>query len=266
MKIGINFTLGETLNDVQHLIQDGLVDYCELLIDNFLHVPPDDIARAFDVPLGFHIMLSRFLETDLASLKQLAHRLKPYIDTLQPTYISDHVARFSHQGRQLYHLAEVDYRQAYDAIKARVETWQELTGSQLLLENFPSILDGGRDAPEFFTRLQADTGAGVLFDFSNAICARHNCELPLAAWDAVIRGNRHFHVGSYSPSILAPPITLDTHDAELSPDTLEFLCRHREHLQDAGVTLTYERDDNPGYDVLARELTRLRQHLTSQLD
>lgn len=35
MDIGFNFTLGNTLPMVQRFRDDGLIDYCELLIDNF---------------------------------------------------------------------------------------------------------------------------------------------------------------------------------------------------------------------------------------
>ena len=46
MQIGLNFTLGSTLEMVQRLIREGEIDYCELLIDNFLHVPPAELAGA----------------------------------------------------------------------------------------------------------------------------------------------------------------------------------------------------------------------------
>lgn len=58
---------------------------------------------------------------------------------------------FSHQGRQLYHLAEIDYPTAYAQVREQVLFWQDQLGMPLYLENYPSILDGGHDAPAFFS-------------------------------------------------------------------------------------------------------------------
>jgi len=79
--------------------------------------------------------------------------LRGLIDRLRPLYVSDHVARFSHNGRQLYHLAEIDYINDYSRVRERVDWWQQALGCQLLLENYPSIMDGGHDAPAFHERL-----------------------------------------------------------------------------------------------------------------
>ena len=76
MKIGFNFTLGETLPLVRSLLASGRIDYVELLIDNFLAVPEEELAAGFDVPVGFHIMFSKFIETDEAALDSLASRLR----------------------------------------------------------------------------------------------------------------------------------------------------------------------------------------------
>ncbi|MFC4158566.1 methanobactin biosynthesis protein MbnB [Chitinimonas lacunae] len=259
MQIGFNFTLGETLELVQRLIREGRIDYCELLIDNFLQVPPDELARAFDCPVGFHIMFSKFLECDEATLHDLARRLRPYIALLQPIYLSDHIARFSHRGRQLFHLAEFDYVADYERARQRVALWQELLGQQVFFENYPSLLDDGLAAPGFFERLGQETGAGVLFDISNAVCAQRNCGLPLAAWQNVIASTRHFHVAGYSTAFIDERVAVDSHDRALAADTLAFLAQARGQLDKPGATLTYERDDQIDYESVAEDLARLRQ-------
>jgi len=259
MQLGFNFTLGPTFDVVQRLISEEKIDYCELLIDNFLHVPPEDLAAAIDCPIGFHIMFSKFLENDLDTLTSMAERLRTFIDVLQPVYVSDHVARFTHEGRQLYHLAELDYAREYDAICERVIWWQTQLGQRLYLENYPSILDSGRDAPAFFQRIVKDTGAGVLFDASNAVCGHHNCGVPLKDWEPVMAETPHFHVGGYNYSILEPKLVLDTHDGPLAEDTLAFLESYRHVFDKPGATMTYERDENIEYDSIAADLTALRQ-------
>lgn len=258
MQIGLNFTLGSTLELVQRLVREGEIDYCELLIDNFLQVPPEELAAAFDCPVGFHIMFSKFLESDPEYLDSMAERLHTYIDVMKPMYVSDHVARFNHNGRQLYHLAELDYRSEYDVLRPKVESWQEKLGQRLYLENYPSIMDSGLDAPAFFERITCETGAGMFFDASNAVCAHHNCGLPLEAWENLISSTPHFHVASYNYSILDPKIVLDTHDGPLADDTLAFLERYKDRFDKPGATMTYERDVNIEYDAIVADLRKLR--------
>ena len=101
-------------------------------------------------------------------------------------------------------------------MRERVDWWQQALGCQLLLENYPSIMDGGHDAPAFHERLYRDTGAGVLFDASNAVCAHLNCGVPLEAWEGIIESSSHFHTAGYNLSILQPHLILDTHDQALS--------------------------------------------------
>jgi methanobactin biosynthesis cassette protein MbnB len=258
MRLGFNFTLSDTRDLVRRLVAERHIDYCELLIDNFLCVPPAELVKTFDCPVGFHIMFSKFLESDPEFLADFAKRLRIYIDALDPMYVSDHVACFSFKGRSFFHLGEIDYGNVYGLVRSRVGLWQDMVGRQLFLENYPSIMDGGREAPEFFERLMQDTGAGVLFDASNAVCAMHNCKLPLQAWDTIIAQNRHFHVAGYRLSLTKPYICLDTHAEELTEDTCGFLASRRMLFDKPGATLTYERDDNIEYDSIVADLRRLR--------
>ena len=56
MRLGFNFTLSDTHNLVRRLVAEKHIDFCELLIDNFLCAAPTDLAKTFDCPVGFHIM------------------------------------------------------------------------------------------------------------------------------------------------------------------------------------------------------------------
>lgn len=257
MQIGFNFTLTDTVANVRRLIAERRIAFCELLIDNFLHVPPTELAAAFDCPVAFHIMHSRFLENDSAFLDDFARRLRTYIDALDPIYVSDHVARFSHRGRELFHLGEIDYRSSYAHVRERVALWQDLLGRRIHLENYPSIMEGAWDAPAFFESLRRDTGCGVLFDVSNAVCAHRNSGVPLDLWTPVIAGASHFHVAGYSLSVSKPEITLDTHDTVLAPDTFDFLETIAASVDKPDGTLTYECDADLPYDSIADDLARL---------
>jgi hypothetical protein len=165
--------------------------------------------------------------------------------------------RYYHNGRSFHFLGEVDYR-SYDIVRPRVERWQDLLGARIHLENYPSIMDGGWDAPAFFSRLGRETGAGMLFDASNAIVAQHNCGAPVDLWTELIASTRHFHVSSYGESFIEPHAIADTHDRDLAADTLEFLRTESARFDKAGATMTYERDWNFDYDSICDDLRRLR--------
>jgi methanobactin biosynthesis cassette protein MbnB len=258
MRLGFNFTLGDTYDMVQRLLAERHIDYCEFLIDNFFCVDPEEIARAFDCPIGLHIMYSKFLESDTQTLADFAARLREYIDALSPIYVSDHILRFSHNGRSFFHLGEVDYLAEYEFVRDRVMLWQEMVGQPVHFENYPSIMDGGREAPEFFERLTRETGAGVLFDASNAVCAMRNCGAPFEAWRNIISSATHFHVAGYRQSLIEPYISLDTHAEELAPDTMAFLKDYRSLFDTPNATMTYERDDQIEFDAIVADLKQLR--------
>src|SRR5262245_40191703 len=259
MQIGFNFTSGKTLDLFRQLISERRIDFVEILIDNFLQVDPKELAGAFNCPVAFHIMFSKFLEKDLDFLDDLARRLRVDIDALKPVYVSDHLLRCSHQGRNLVHLAEIDYESEYGAVRERVEWWQGKLGQRLYLENYPSIMDGGCDAPAFFERLTSESGAGVLFDISNAVITNLNCGLSFDAWHDIISTTPRFHVAGYHTSFIEPHVLVDSHDRELSSETVTFIESCRRYFEKPGSTITYERDFKIERASISADLDNLRR-------
>ncbi|MFI5362135.1 MAG: DUF692 family multinuclear iron-containing protein [Elusimicrobiota bacterium] len=245
MIYGANWTSPRHLSTVRALLKDKRISFCEVMVDNFLHLSPENILSAFPgVPLSFHIMNSHFLTRDAGELKALAAKVKSFARELRPMYVSDHLAVFSHEGRRLPFPQEVDYESDYALVRERVLAWQELLGAPLLLENYPSILDSGRAQAEFMGRLLKETGAELLFDFSNAVVARENCGAPLEAWEPLVRGTLRFHAAGYRPAGTVPDFILDSHDCAPSGATLAFLRRSKAQLQGRECSLVVERDAN----------------------
>lgn len=60
MRIGFNFTRSEVLPIANKLLNDGHINYYEILIDNFLHLDPHELLATIKCPVAFHIMRSRF--------------------------------------------------------------------------------------------------------------------------------------------------------------------------------------------------------------
>jgi uncharacterized protein (UPF0276 family) len=258
--VGVNYTSSRQFALIRELIDLKAVDFVEILIDNFLTVPARSILRAFhDVPIAFHIMNSRFLESDKLRLHELSVPLKTLIKEINPLYVSDHVGRFSRNGCLLPILGEYDYCQIDHAI-ALVNLWQELLGTQILFENFPSYSPDGFTQPDFFKAILHETGAGLLFDISNAVIAKHNAGVPLSAWHPLVKGRCHFHAGGYSESVKSDSnsvILLDTHDRALSEVTNAAVhALLHEHQFDAS-TITIEFDRNIQIDSWMQELNRV---------
>ncbi len=244
--VGANYTSPHDFEILKNFIRHGSIDYVEILIDNFLSVDPMSIVEEFDgFPIAIHIMSSQFINATRSDLCILANPIRRIIEATKPIYVSDHVAQFSYRNRSLPIPIEYDYDLVGNAIRA-VNMWQELLGTSLLLENFPSHDTAGTAQAAFFDALTSATGAGMLFDVSNAIVAQKNMGLSITEWDPLLCRTKHFHMGGYSVTSEQPSIFIDSHDRKLSDDTRAAAqALFRTKINDPGcTTLTVEFDHN----------------------
>jgi uncharacterized protein (UPF0276 family) len=229
------------------------------MVDNFLHLRPEELANALPyAPLAFHVMNSRFLRRDEAELAALAKTLKPFIRELRPLYVSDHLAVFTAGGRRLPFPQEIDYEAEGTLALDRARLWQDLLGVPVLFENYPSILDGGRGQPRFLDSL-LDAGAGLLLDLSNAVIAAANGAAPLDEWEALARRASRFHAAGYGPAGTIPDFLVDSHDSELSSETLSFLRRVKPLTSGRDCSIVIERDANIELSSWSRDLAAARE-------
>src|SRR6187551_511972 len=99
LKVGINWLSPYTLPTVRRLLDEGVADFCEIMVDNAVHLPAEKIRAALpDVPLALHIVTSNFLTKSPAELQNMAQHLRPWIDELQPFYVSDHLPQLDYQN------------------------------------------------------------------------------------------------------------------------------------------------------------------------
>lgn len=256
MQLGVNFTAPHCFPVTSQLLETGAASFCELLIDNFLHLDPEVIAQGLcGRPAAFHIMNARFLERMPESM---GARLREFIQALKPLYVSDHLARYTHDGRMLPVLLELDYARVGDEVARAVTEWQDQLGTRLLLENYPSILPGGEQQPAFYERLVKMTGCGVLFDVSNAIVAEQNGGAPADAWLDLASQMNHFHIAGFSYLGTVPEITVDSHDTAIAPKSLEFLRRLTLARGSTNMTIVIERDANIDEESIRRDLEAVR--------
>lgn len=263
MKIGVNFTSPHHLDLVKTILDAGRADFCEILIDNFLSVEPLSLLEALSGrPVAFHIMRSKFLTRPREELAALAKRIRIFSDALSPAYVSDHLAVFEMQGRGLPLLTEVDYDHDFDTVRARSEAWQDLLGTRLLIENYPSILPVGLSQPDFLSRLCAESGTGILFDASNVVVSKFNTGLSLDRWSQLAATSSHFHVAGYSASGTRPEFLRDTHNEPVSDATCSYLAQLASTLGDQPKTISVERDANHSLDAWNQDLENVRKAWT----
>lgn len=256
-RVGVNYTASRHFPLIKELIDSGSVDYVEILIDNFLTVPAQSILEKFDhIPIAFHIMNSRFFETDDRRLAEVAAPLRSLIREIKPLYVSDHVGCFTHNSCVMPVLGEYDYQKVGHAV-ASIDRWQELLGTRIILENFPSYTPDGIDQPNFFETVLHRTGAGLLFDISNAIVAEHNAQVAPGAWDDLVESCCHFHAGGYSESSQPPLMLLDTHDRKLSDATNTAIAGILSERRSETPTITIEFDRNIQMETWKAELQRI---------
>lgn len=258
MQIGVNWISPPTLPIIQELLRQGQVDFCEIMVDNFIHLPPDEIKKALpDVPVSFHIVGSRFLEKSPDELKIMAHHLRHWIDELKPLYVSDHVVQFTENGTRLPFLAELDYEKDYHTIKNRISLWQALLAMPILFENHASITASGAMQAKFYERLQQDLDINLLFDFSNAYIAEYNQVCPVASWDSLIRKTKHFHVAGFKIEN-STQLAIDTHDAPVANEVLTIIKKYAEFTQQKNQTIVIEFDANVTIEQWKDEIERIR--------
>lgn len=212
MKIGINWISPPNFSVIKDLLTAGSADFCEIMVDNFIHLSPEKIrAKLPQTDFAFHLVASRFLERPPQELNELGDVLKYWQDILQPIYISDHIVQHTNNKMFLPVLMEYDYQQQEDLLLNKVRQWQKIIAHKIYFENHASITLLGKHQADFYKNLITHTDAGLLFDISNAYIAEQNQICAQLAWRPLIAHTRHFHIAGFRRHPKSN-LLLDTHD------------------------------------------------------
>lgn len=256
MLIGVNITSATSFRHAERFWHDGLIDFFELLIDNFLHLDPKLIARTLDgKPTALHIMTSRFLHRNAEELDAIAHRLRDLCDILSPLYVSDHLACHELKGQLLPELVEVNYQD--EELVSSIARWRDLIGAELLLENFPSSGPEGKGQVDFFKKLHHQGIALPLLDFSNAVISENNGGDAVESWVGAGLPLTACHISGYRPSAIDPEFLVDSHDCAVSERSWRLFERSAQ-LNELPHTLVIERDANLDEAAWIADLRRAR--------
>lgn len=207
------------------------IDFVELLVDQFLGEGRLEQARQVceeiaTVPHGIGLSIGSANGVDpdyLAAIKQVA-------DLCSAPYYSEHLCTTRAPGIDIGHLSPLQFTEEVLARTiANVHQVQESLGKPLVLENVTYLfaVPGAEiEQAEFFSRVVADTGCGILLDITNAYINAENHgqtasdfieALPLDAVVQVHLAGGYWHDG----------IFLDAHSELVHEpvwDLLEDLC------------------------------------------
>ncbi|OSZ63710.1 hypothetical protein CAP39_13745 [Sphingomonas sp. IBVSS1] len=246
------------------LAGDVPVDFVEVISENFMvdggrpAAVLAGVRQHHDVILhGVSMSLGTATGLDTAYLA----RLRQLVDTVQPLWVSDHLAWTGIDGVNSHDLLPIPYSEEALAVVARnIDQAQAALGRPILVENPSTYLEFHSSTLaewEFLTALVQRTGCGLLLDVNNIHVSAHNHGrdpldwLDGLPWHAV----RQLHLAG--PSQGQDGLLIDTHD---TPVPGRVWALYEEVRRRAGpVAVMIERDDDipPLADLLA-ELDRAR--------
>lgn len=261
MLLGTNITSAKSFECARAFTSLGLIDFYELLLDNFLHLEPALVrAELGATPVAFHIMASRFLTQDEERLAETARLLRRWTEELQPLYVSDHLLVAEAAGRLLPESVEPRYTDP--KVVAAAGRWQRSLSCPLLLENFPSLSAAGCGQVELFEQLQDQYGIRPLFDFSNAVIAELNGADRADRWLTAGVQVTACHISGYRHSSVVRDILIDSHDRAVSEQSWELL-RDFAASGRTPETLVIERDGHIDRDSWQADLVLAQQLRTA---
>lgn len=257
MKIGINLLAPQQLPLIKNLYAQGQIDFCEIILDNFVHLPAKEILSALgSMPIAVHLVASRFLEKSEEELVALSAVLRSLLAELNPLYVSDHLAQFTRAALRLPFALECDYAHQETFMLARTKLWQHLLKCKLYLENYASMTMPGKAQVNFFQQLLQKPDLGLLFDISNAYIAQINQICAVSSWQPLAFNCKHLHVAGFSQDA-ASGLFLDTHDEVLADAVLLLLRQYRQ-----ADTLVIEFDKKMREEIVQVEMQRVRACLS----
>ena len=232
--------------------------FVEILWDNYLHLSAEKVRETFEEVtdrVALHVMWTGFVHTDVARLERVLDCLAEHVRVLDPLYVSDHLLTIVDEGRYLSPPRDLRYDDELAITCERVQRYQERIGRPLLLENLASGGPSGRGQADFAIEVMRRTGAGLLFDVSNAIVAETNGGDPFSAWlPALSAGPVRAHVGGYRRDRPDGPLR-DSHGDPVSARSIHAI----EVLAKGGrlQSICLEREFDKSAAAIAEDLSRI---------
>ncbi len=191
-------------------------------------------------------------------------RLRKLAEQIEPTYISDHLAWISVDGRYVHDLLPLPYtEEALVHFADRVSQAQDYLGCRLLIEN-PSSYMGFKNVEmtewEFLQELVKRADCDLLFDVNNVYVSSKNHGFDPAEYlHALPAGRvREIHLAGYEEQ---DNYLFDTHGYRVHPPVWELYKKTVEHLGPVPTLIEWD-NDIPEFEVLVDEANKAQKVLT----
>lgn len=157
-------------------------------------------------------------------------RLKNVVDRYQPRLVSEHLAWSSHNEAKnlmfLNDLLPLPYTEETLArVSEHVREVQDTLGRQILMENpstYVAFSNTQMSEIEFITRMQADTGCGLILDVNNVYISANNQKMDsyayLDAFPLHAVGEIHLAGHAEDTDDDGERLLIDAHDRKVAPD------------------------------------------------
>jgi len=259
--------LGLRSSHYQHIFEmKPDVPWFELLSDNYMGEGGLPIVRAEAIrelyPITLHGVGMSLGSADPLNVDYMA-RLKRLVDRLEPTYVSDHIAWVSIDGKYTHDLLPLPYTlEAQKNIINKISQAQDILGRTLLVENPSSYLmfnSSEMSEQEFVGGVLAQTGCQLLLDVNNLYVSAQNHDFSANEYLSALPKDRvkEIHLAGYEDR---GDYLFDSHGHTVH-DPVWLLYQKALSLFGAVPTLIEWDTDVPDFEVLLGESKKAQRIL-----
>jgi len=242
------------------------VPWFELLSDNYMADGGLPILKAEQIrenyPVTLHGVGMSLGSTDPLNMDYLA-RLKKLIDRIQPTYVSDHIAWVSVDGKYTHDLLPLPYtEEALAVLCNNIEKAQEYLGRTLLVENPSSYLTFNDDEMsewEFIQQVVKRTDCDLLVDINNIYVSSQNHNFDPYHYLSQIPASKvkEIHLAGYEQK---EHYLFDTHGYEVHPPVWKLYRAALERFGSIPTLIEWD-TDVPDFQTLLSEAKKAQTEL-----
>jgi len=244
------------------------VPWFEVLCDNYMNTEGQPLAHLEQVrshyPVTLHGVGMSLGSVDALDMDYLA-RLKRLAQRLEPTWISDHLAWISVNGRYLHELMPFPYTaESLAHVAERIMRVQDYLGRRILVENPSAYLKFNCDEMsewEFISALVERCDCHLLIDVNNIYVSAQNNGFDAETYLRALPRHkvREIHLAGYEDH---GAYLFDTHGHPVHPPVWELYRRALQILGPLPTLIEWD-TDVPDFPLLLQEAARAQQHMES---
>jgi uncharacterized protein (UPF0276 family) len=242
------------------------VPWFELLSDNYMAEGGLPIQRAErirqDYPITLHGVGMSLGSADPLNIDYL-RRLKNLADHLQPTYVSDHIAWVSVDGKYTHDLLPLPYtHQTQRHLIGRIHKVQEFLGRKILIENPSSYLtfhSTDMTEDEFIRGISQATDCDLLLDINNIYVSaiNHGFDPYKYLTNIPIDKVKEIHLAGYEEM---PGYLFDTHGYQVKPPVWDLYCAALRRFGAVPTLIEWD-TEVPDFAILRAEAAKADQKI-----